>query len=165
MRSLYKEERDPLLRPRWQALWRLRRGETSERAAELVGVHGRTVLEWVRWYREGGLDEVRRHRRGGRGRDAFLTPAQQQGVHDEVAQGRFKTCAQIGAWVQRQFGVQYTRGGMYTLLGRLEARPKVPRPHSTKADDKAQAEWKRRRSTARAGPGPSASQHPRGVRR
>ena len=33
--------------------------------AQTVGVHYRTVEEWVGWYRAGGLVEVTRHQVGG----------------------------------------------------------------------------------------------------
>lgn len=104
----------------------------------------RTVLEWVGWYRRGGLEEVRRHRRGGRGRASYLTADRQQALRAQVATGRFKTGAQIAAWVERQWGVRYSLNGLYGVLGRLEASPKVPRPRSTGADPEAQKEWKRR---------------------
>jgi transposase len=166
LRALYKAELDPRLRSRWQALWRLRVGETAERTAELVGAHVRTVLEWVHWYRAGGTEEVRRHRvGGGRGRAALLTVEQQAALRTEVASGRFKTGAQIGAWVEARWGVRYSLNGLYGLLGRLEASPKVPRPRSTGADPAAQTEWKRRGVRSRAAPGGGARRRGDGVRR
>jgi transposase len=165
LRTLYKAEPDALLRPRWQALWRLRLGETTERAAELVGVHVRTVLAWVRWYRQGGEGEVRRHRRGGHGRAAFLSAERQQALRAEVARGPFKTAAQIGAWVEQQWGVRYSARGLYGLLERLEAGPKVPRPRSTGAAPEAQQEWKRRGVRSRAAPGAGTARGGDRVRR
>ena len=51
--------------------------------------------------------------------------------------------AEIRAWVQERWGVSYTEGGMYALLGRLRCAPKVPRPVHEKADHLAQARWKK----------------------
>lgn len=165
LRSLYKAELDPRLRSRWQALWRLRAGETAERTAELVGAHVRTVLEWVHWYRVGGEGEVRRHRvGGGRGRAALLTAEQQAALRTEVASGRFKTGAQIGAWVEARWGVRYSLNGLYGLLARLEAGPKVPRPRSTGADEAASKEWKRRRAASGARRGGRRARGGDGVR-
>jgi hypothetical protein len=48
----------------------------------------------VRWYRTGGVAEVRRHRFGSRGRAALLTAEQQQVLWAEIASSRFKTGAQ-----------------------------------------------------------------------
>jgi transposase len=57
--------------------WPLRRGGRPGEAADLVGVHYKTVQQWVAWYRPGGLAEVRHHRNGGRlGAPSRLSPAQ-----------------------------------------------------------------------------------------
>ena len=67
-----------------------------------------------------------------------------------MASGRFRTAAEIRAWATERWGVRYTEGGMYALLGRLGCGPKVPRPVHAQADRRAQARWKggasRRRS-------------------
>ena len=44
---------------------------------------------------------------------------------------------------EERWGVRYTEGGMYALLGRLRCAPKVPRPVHEKADHLAQARWKK----------------------
>src|SRR4030095_16440989 len=61
----YRAERDGRVQPRLHALWRLRGGQGLQATAALVGVTYRTVQEWVRWYRHGGLEAVRTHQRGG----------------------------------------------------------------------------------------------------
>ena len=38
-----------------------------------LDVHYRTVYRWVIWYRKGGVDEVRAHRQGGKGRQSYLS--------------------------------------------------------------------------------------------
>jgi hypothetical protein len=117
LRALYKTELDPRLRSRWQALWRLCAGETAERTAELIGAHVCRVLGWVHWYRVGGTEEVRRHwSSGDRGRAALLTAEQQAALRAEVASGRFKTGAQIGAWVGARWGVRDSLNGLHGLL-------------------------------------------------
>ncbi len=53
--------------------------KTITAVAELLAVHYDTVQTWVRWYRQGGLAEVRRHLSGGRqGRKPLLSAPQQQ---------------------------------------------------------------------------------------
>ena len=49
---LYKQEKDHQNRTRLQALWLLRPERTMKEVAGLVGVHYRTVQEWVAWYRK-----------------------------------------------------------------------------------------------------------------
>ena len=60
-----------------------------------------------------------------------------------MATGRFRTGAEIRAWVAERWGAAYTEGGMYALLGRLRCGPKVPRPVHEKAGHLAQARWEK----------------------
>src|SRR4029453_3661375 len=70
----YRAERDGRVQPRLHALWLLRGGQGLQATAALVGVTYRTVQEWVRWYRHGGLAAVRTHQRGGLRRAIVETP-------------------------------------------------------------------------------------------
>ena len=139
----YRAEDEGAVRMRLQALWLLRRGAAVGAAADAVGVSYRTVQRWVRWYEAGGLAAVRAHRQGGPGPRARLSAAQQEQVAAEVATGRFRSAAEIGAWIHTTFGVAYRPGGMSALLARLGCGPKVPRPVHAKADAAAQARWKK----------------------
>jgi transposase len=144
LKTAYRKERRADVRPRLQALWLLRSGRNVREVAGLVGVHERTVQRWVGWYREGGVAAVRAHRQAGRGQPAFLTAEQQAQLWAAAAAGAFRTAAEAQQWVERQFGVHYRPGGIYALLGRLRIHPKVPRPVNPKADQAAQAAWKKR---------------------
>jgi len=62
--QLYQDEDIMPHKRRLQALYLLRQGKTAKEAAEMVGVHPRTIRRWIAWYRRGGLDEVQSHRRG-----------------------------------------------------------------------------------------------------
>ena len=106
----------------------LRRGEGPTAVAGAVGVSRNAVQQWLRWYRTGGLAEVRSHRRGGPGKPSFLTPVQQKQVVAEAAKGGFRTAQAVRDWIEEQLGVVYTVRSMYTLLPRLGIRLKVPRP-------------------------------------
>ncbi len=106
-------------------------------------MHERTVQRWVGWYRAGGLGTVRGHRQAGTGQPSFLTAAQQAALWTQAATGAFRTAAAAQQWVAQQFGVTYRPGGMYALLGRVRIHPKVPRPVNPKADQVAQAAWKK----------------------
>jgi transposase len=139
----YRAEPDGPVRMRLHGLWLLRTGRTVGEVAGAVGVHYRTVQRWVRWYEHGGLVTVRAHRQGGVGQPPRLTPTQQEQVATEVATGRFRTVAEIGAWIGAAFGVHYRPGGLYALLARLRCAPKVPRPLHEKADPAMQETWKK----------------------
>ena len=131
------------VRTRLHALWLLRRGEGPTAVAAAVGVSRNAVQQWLRWYRAGGLAEVRSHRRGGPGKACFLTEAQQQQVVAAAATGVFATAQAVRDWIEERFGVVYTRDSMYTLLSRLGIRLKVPRPRHAKTDPQAQEDWKK----------------------
>ena len=131
------------VRTRLHGLWLLRQGRTMGEVATLVGVHYRTVQRWVDWYRQGGLAEVCTRRGGGRGQPGFLTAEQAAAVQAEVAIGTFHTAGEVRHWIAERFGVRYGRKGIYSLLARLDCRPKVPRPLHAKADLAAQEAWKK----------------------
>ncbi len=139
----YRRERRADVRPRLHGLWLVRAGRSAREAAAVLGVHERTVTRWLGWYRAGGLAAVEGRHAGGQGAPSLLTVEQQAELADEVATGRFRTAAEIRRWVEARWGVAYTEGGMYALLGRLRCAPKVPRPVHAKADPVAQARWKK----------------------
>ncbi len=143
LHAQYRAEAVAEVRTRLHALWLLRQGQGPTVVAAAVGVSRNSVQQWLRWYRAGGLAEVRAHRRGGHGTPCYLTEAQQAQVVAEAAQGVFATAQAVRDWIEAQFGVVYTVGSMYTLLPRLGIRLKVSRPRHTQADAQAQATWKK----------------------
>lgn len=143
LKAAYQREQRVDVRPRLHALWLLRTGRSVRAVAAVLGVHERSVQRWVGWYRAGGIAAVRAHRQAGTGQPSSLTAPQQAQVWEQAARGAFRTAAEAQRWVAEQFGVHYQPGGMYALLGRLRIHPKVPRPVNPKADQAAQAAWKK----------------------
>jgi transposase len=143
LKARYLAEPHPRRRQWLHGLWLLRRGWEVEAVADAVGAGRRTVERWIDWYRhEGAVAGVLAHRQGGHGQVPRLTVAQQEQVGAEVATGRFRTAAEIGAWIAQTYGVTYRPGGVTSLLARLRCHPKVPRPLHEKADPDAQEAWK-----------------------
>jgi transposase len=133
-------------------------GWEVEAVADAVGAGRRTVERWIDWYRhEGAVAGVLAHRQGGHGQVPRLPVAQQEQVGAEVATGRFRTAAEIGAWIAQTYGVTYRPGGVTSLLARLRCHPKVPRPLHEKADPDAQEAWKRGAWRTRSRPSASPS--------
>lgn len=143
LKGLYQAETLRDVRPRLHALWLLRSGQRVRAVAAVLGVHERNVQRWVGWYRTGGVAAVMAHRRQGRGKAAFLRPEQRARLSAQSATGAFRTAAEARRWVRETFGVTYSEGGMYALLGRLRVHPKVPRPVNPKADLAEQDAWKK----------------------
>ena len=101
--------------------------------------------QWLRWYRQGGVNEVLRRVVGhhAKGKEAYLNRLQQRALVAKVQQGEFRTVWDVIEWVRGRWRVSYTYQGMYTLMKGRGLGLKVPRPHSEKADARQQAAWKK----------------------
>lgn len=145
LKQLYKQERHPQRRTRLQALWHLRQGDRIEDVVEKVGVAYRSVQNWLKWYRQGGLREVCRRVTGYRsqGAQAYLNAVQQRALAAKVALGEFRTVWDAVQWVEARWNVRYSYPGMYAVLKRHHLHRKVPRPRSDQADPEQQEAWKR----------------------
>src|SRR4051812_45767157 len=92
-------------------------GRTREEVAELLGVSARQVGDWLRIFRNKGLDELcTLHYRGDPGR---LRPAQVERLREEIATGAFHNAEQVRAWIEEHFGVAYSPSGEKDLLHRI----------------------------------------------
>lgn len=143
LRALYRRERDGERARRLQALWLLREGRSIGTVAATLGVHYRTVQEWLSWYRAGGLAGVRARRSGGKGHPKRLTAAQEAELRARAAAGEIRTIGEAVGWVQERFGVTYRYFGMRSVFRRLGLCKKVPRPLGEKADPSQQEAWKK----------------------
>ena len=145
LKHSYQKEAHIQRRTRLQALWQLRQGKPIQDVADLTGASYRSVQQWIRWYRQGGLNEVLRRVVGhqAKGKKPYLTHLQQRALVAKAQQGQFRTVWDVTEWVQGRWGVRYTYKGMYTLMKGHGLGLKVPRPHSEKANDQQQAAWKK----------------------
>ena len=140
---LYKQEKDRQNRTRLQALWLLRPGRAMKEVAGLVGVHYRTVQEWVAWYRKGGVDEVLQRRHGGHGgQERRLSEEQEAELKAQSEAGEVRTIHDGVAWAKAR-GVDYTYWGMRWVFYRLGLKKKVPRPKAPQASAAEQEAWKK----------------------
>ncbi len=145
LKHRYQREGHAQKRTRLQALWHLRQGK---RIADVVGITGasyRSVQQWLRWYRQGGLSEVLRRVVGhhAQGKKPYLNPLEQRALVAKVQLGEFRTVWDVMEWVQDRWGVSYSYHGMYSVLKGNGLGLKVPRPHSEKADAQRQTAWKK----------------------
>src|ERR1700757_1865039 len=86
-------------------LW-IDEGRTRDEGAELLGVSSRQVGDWLRIFRNKGLDELCTvHYHGDPGR---LRPAQVERLREEIAKGAFHNAEQVRAWIEEHFGVAYS---------------------------------------------------------
>jgi transposase len=104
---------------RLSALLWIDEGRTREEVAELLGVSSRQGGDWLRIYRNKGLDQLcTLHYRGD---PARLRPAQVEQLRQEIATGVFHNAEQVRAWIEEQFGVTYSTSGVKDLLHRIGA--------------------------------------------
>jgi transposase len=127
-------------------------GRTREEIAELVGVSTRQVGQWLRIFRNKGLDELcTLHYQGDPGR---LGPAQVKRLKQEIEKGVFHNADQIRTWIEATFGVAYSASGVKDLLRRIGASFHKVSGFFWKADVKKQKQFVRkyRRHKRQAGP-------------
>ncbi len=140
----YRAERNVHLARRLQALYLVRQGRRVGETAAVVGVSTRSVEKWLAWYRQGGLAEVSRHRRGGpRPRRGPLAPQQLASLREGAAAVGFRTVQKAVEWAAQALGVKLSPHQMGRLFERLGLRRKVLRPLAEGADAEAQVRWKK----------------------
>jgi len=103
---------------RANALVLLDSGWSCERVAEALFVDDDTIRKWHGLFIEDGLEGLTRFETGGSA--CQLNDAQQQQLKTWVAESLPRTTRQIGAWIEKQFGVAYAgRSGLIALLHRV----------------------------------------------
>jgi transposase len=127
-------------------------GRTREEVAHLVGVSPRQVGQWLRIFRNKGLEHLcTLHYKGDPGR---LRPAQIDQLKRQIATGAFHTAEQVRTWIEQTFGVGYSATGVKELLSRIGASYHKVSGFFWKADVKKQKQFVRkyRRHKREAGP-------------
>src|SRR5512135_1899114 len=127
-------------------------GRTREEVAQLVGVSTRQIGEWLRIFRNKGLEQLcTLHYKGYPGR---LRPAQIQQLKHQIAQGGFHNTQHVRTWIDKTFGVSYSATGVKELLYRIGASYHKVSGFFWKADVKKQKQFVRqyRRHKREAGP-------------
>src|SRR3954451_12436208 len=88
-------------------------GRTRAEIAALLGFSTRQVGQWLRIYRNKGLDQLGTlHYQGDPGR---LQPAQVDRLKREIATGVFHNAEQVRTWVRDTLGVAYSISGLKDL--------------------------------------------------
>src|SRR3954465_918721 len=114
LRDLADHERDHRIPRRLVTLLWLDQGRNEAEVAELLNVAPRTIRNWEKLYRTGGLDALctLKHK----GDQGELTEAQQHQLHDEIKTGRFRTVKQVRGWIEQTFSIAYSDSGAKKLL-------------------------------------------------
>ena len=117
---------------RANALLLLDDGMSCEAIAKVLYLDDDTIRYWYQLYGEKGLIWLADF--GYQGRACELTAAQQDGLKDWVAQTLPRTSTTVGEWIEKSYGVSYTRSALVKLLARLELEYRKPQVIPRKLD-------------------------------
>src|SRR6476620_652870 len=92
-------------------------GKSREEVAELLGVSLSQLGEWLRIFRNEGLEAL--CTLDYKGDPGKLTPHQVARLKSEVSTGCFRNSDQIRHWLRETFGVTYSASGVKDLLERI----------------------------------------------
>src|SRR5438270_12138865 len=105
-----KETHDRRIYQRLTAVLAVASGKTREDVAELLGVSLSQLGEWLRVFRNEGLQALcETHNKGDPGN---LSPDQIAQLKSQVSTGCFRNSDQIRHWVESSFGVRYSSSGI-----------------------------------------------------
>ena len=114
-------------------------GKTRCEVADLLGRSVRQLAEWLRLFRNRGLDALCMLRQGGD--PGNLSAGQVERLKQEIGTGRFRNSDQVRLWVEQVFGVWYTPSGIKDLLRRVGASYHKVTGFLWKADPDKQQEF------------------------
>src|SRR6476646_2921587 len=111
-----KESLDRRIYQRLTAVLAVASGKTREEVAERLGVSLSQLGEWLRVFRNEGLDALCEiHNKGDPGK---LKPHQVAQLKEQVRTGCFRNSDQIRDWIKSTFCVRYSSAGAKDLLKR-----------------------------------------------
>jgi transposase len=112
-----KESLDRRVYQRLTAVLAVAAGKTREEVADLLGVSLSQLGEWLRVFRNDGLEALCEvHNKGDPGN---LDPDQIAQLKSQVSTGCFRNSDRIRHWVEATFGVRYSSSGIKDLLKRI----------------------------------------------
>ena len=117
---------------RANALLLLDDGMSCEEIAKVLYLDDDTIRYWHELYREKGLSWLADF--GYKGRACELTVAQQDALKSWVAQSLPRTTTMVGEWIEKSYGVSYSRSALIKLLRRNDMEYRKPELVPAKLD-------------------------------
>ncbi len=122
---------------RANALVLLDAGWSCQEIAAALLLNDDTIRGWFKLFEQDGIEGLTRFDMGGSA--SFLSAAQEEALKVFVAAALPRTTRQIGAWIEKEFGVVYeSRSGLIALLHRLGLEYHKPDVIPRKLDPKKQ---------------------------
>lgn len=143
LRHLEKEQSKAFLRDRIRFLWLLKSGRCSSQieAGELIGLSARSSQRLWQQYRRGGLEALLTY--SYQGTTCLLTEEQQKKLMAYLAEDQVQFLHEAKAYIQQQFNIRYSMGGLHKLFERLRVKKKTGRPTNYRKDEKGAARFKK----------------------
>ena len=117
---------------RANALLLLDDGMSCEEIAKVLYLDDDTIRYWHELYGEKGLSWLADF--GYKGRACELTAAQQDALKSWVAQSLPRTTTMVGEWIEKSYGVSYSRSALIKLLRRNDMEYRKPELVPAKLD-------------------------------
>lgn len=144
LRKRERREKDARLRLRVQLLRLLKSQETSsiKAACQICGITPKHGYDLWHKYRDKGLREYLQM--DWKPRQSKLSVEQQRKLLERASTDNgFGSQGEARRFLQDEFNVCYTQGGISPLFSRLKIKAKEPRPQNKKASVEEQAEYKK----------------------
>lgn len=150
IKAAMKENKDLRMHERYQTILMVLHKIPYKEISRITGRSVATICNYVKAYRQGGLEGLNRDHSPGRPR--LLTPEQEQQVYQTIID---KTPVDVGfpskmnwtspiirKWIEQEFGVHYSDRGTRELLYRLKLSFTTPTYTLAKADPVKQEAYK-----------------------
>ena len=109
--------------------------------ARLVGRHRNSINDWIKLFRNGGIEALLK-RGEGSGRKGKMTAEAKAELTEKLKAGEFRTAGQAEAWLKEKHHIEFGTNSIYYQLGKLGGRLKVARPSHLKKDEEAASAFK-----------------------
>jgi len=124
---------------RANALLLLDDGMSCEAVAKVLYMDDDTIRYWYKLYREKGLRWLAEF--GYKGRICELTASQQEELKNWVTQTLPRTTTMVGEWIEKSYGISYTRSALIKLLNRMGMEYRKPKLIPSKLDPEKQKDF------------------------
>jgi len=148
LQTLYRSEKNARLAQRIHGVYLASKGLTCPEIMSITGAARRTIQQWVHKYNKQGIVGLKDKPRSGK--PPKLPRKKELKFHKRIETGPTKTDGVsvlsgpvIRRILEREFGVLYSRQGLYDLLHRLGFSCLCPRPQHENANPQLQAELKK----------------------
>jgi len=146
LKAAYRACKDAVERRRIQAVWLLASGKSREEVKAVTAYSHGSLVKVIKRYNEGGLAGLQDQRHHNSGKQTLLTEEEQQALYTALCsppEDGAWSGKQVIAWIKEHLGKDIGLSGSYVYLERLGFSLQRPRPRHAKADEEAQAHFKK----------------------